>query len=322
MDPCDRFLRHLSVEKGASPRTVAAYGRDLAAFLADVREHAGWEDSAPDAWSRLADDRVLLRGHLARLRRAGRAPSTVDRKLAAVRAFFRFLVLDGRLTALPEAAGRTAGGGRRRPLPHQLSEETVDQLLALPDASTPRGRRDRALLEMIYGLGLRLSEVVGLDLSHLDVPDERVRVLGKGDKERLLPLLGATVAALRPWLEDLLEPRDLQDLLDGRLSGARAARPLFTGRRDRRISPRTVQALVARYAGELAGLRGVSPHVLRHSFATHLLDGGAGIRVVQELLGHEHLATTQIYTHLSRARLREEFLKAHPRARGGATGDR
>jgi len=309
-----RFLQHLDVEKGASARTVAAYGRDVDAFLADAREREGWDPEAPGAWTRLAADRGLLRGHLARLRRAGRAPSTVDRKLAAVRAFFRFLVLDGELAALPEGAGR-AGGGRRRPLPHQLAEETVEQLLERPDPTSRRGRRDRALLEMIYGLGLRLSETVGLDLADLDVPEERVRVVGKGDKERRLPLLGATVAALRPWLEDRLDSRDLQDLLDGRLAGARAARPLFTGRGERRISPRTVQALVARYAGELAGLRGVSPHVLRHSFATHLLDGGAGIRVVQELLGHEHLATTQIYTHLSRARLREEFLKAHPRSR-------
>lgn len=315
MERLERFLQHLAVEKGASPRTVEAYGRDVGAFLADVAARDGWDAAADGAWPRLASDRNLLRGHLARLRRDGRAPATMDRKLAAVRAFFRFLVLDGLLASLPEAAVRGAGGGRRRPLPHQLSEETMEKLLELPDASTPRGRRDRALFEMIYGLGLRLSEVVGLDLTHLDVPEERVRVLGKGDKERLLPLLGATVAALRPWLEDRLDARDLQDLLDGRLTGARAARPLFTGRGERRISPRTVQARVARFAGELAGLRGVSPHVLRHSFATHLLDGGAGIRVVQELLGHEHLATTQIYTHLSRARLREEFLKAHPRSR-------
>ncbi len=316
MELLSAFLDHLRLEKGHSPRTVEGYGRDVRAFLTGVvaAGHADAADSrAP--WGRLAEDRSVLRGHLASLRNRGLEPATIDRKLASVRAFYRFLVLEGVLSTLPEQLGRGIGGGRRRTLPKQLPEEVVERLIELPDTATPRGRRDRALFELIYGLGLRLAEAVGLDLGALDLPGERVRVTGKGDKERILPLAGITARALLEHLGGRLEPDLMSRVLDGRTPADALGLPVFTGRRDRRIHPRTVQARVARYAQELAGVSGVSPHVLRHSFATHLLDGGAGIRVVQELLGHEHLTTTQIYTHLSRARLREEFRKAHPRSR-------
>jgi site-specific recombinase XerC len=191
----------------------------------------------------------------------------------------------------------------------------VEALIGLPDTADPRGRRDRALLEMIYGLGLRLAEVVGLDLGDLDLDQWRVRVLGKGNRERLLPLGGAAAGALADYLRDRLEPGTWLDLRDGRLRGPDARLPVFLGRPHRRIGRRTVQQRVAHYAAELAGTAGVSPHTLRHSFATHLLEGGAGIRVVQELLGHRNLSTTQIYTHLGRERLRAAFTDAHPRAR-------
>jgi site-specific recombinase XerC len=191
----------------------------------------------------------------------------------------------------------------------------ASRLLELPDISTERGRRDRALLEMIYGLGLRLAEVVGLDLGDVDLDSGRVKVLGKGSKERILPLAGCADQALRDYLEQRLEPSVWQDLIDGIIRGDNRKRPVFEGRPGRRIARRTVQSRVEKYATELAGLAGVSPHTLRHSFATHLLDGGAGIRVVQELLGHRHLSTTQIYTHLSRGKLRDGFTAAHPRAK-------
>jgi site-specific recombinase XerC len=168
---------------------------------------------------------------------------------------------------------------------------------------------------VIYGLGLRLAEVTGLDLGDLDFPEQRVRVLGKGNRERVLPLAGCAADALAVHLAGSLEPGLWQDVRDGAAGRTAAALPVFEGRPGRRIGRRTVQALVARYAGELAQVAGVSPHTLRHSFATHLLDGGAGIRVVQELLGHRHLSTTQIYTHLGRSRLRASFEAAHPRAR-------
>lgn len=312
----DGFLKHLASEKGHSPRTVEGYGRDVRRFLESVVA-AGSDAAADDAtcWKALAEDRTVLRRHLAGLRRADLGAASIDRHLASIRAFYRFLVLEGVLGKLPEQLGRGSRGGRERKLPTLLAEETLESLLELPDLSCVRGRRDRAILEMIYGLGLRLSETVALDMGSLDLPGERVRVTGKGNKERILPLLGPAATALQAHLADRLDTVGLQQVLDGRTTSGTAHVPVFTGRGERRIHPRTIQARVARYAGELAGLKGVSPHVLRHSFATHLLDGGAGIRIVQELLGHEHLATTQIYTHLSRARLSEEFRKAHPRSR-------
>ncbi len=308
------FLDHLAVERGLSVRTREHYARDLTAFLATATELGAVPvDCGPADWPDLAR-RGLVRAHLARLRRLDRSRATVDRHLASIRAFFRWLQLTGRIATLPDdlTAGR---GGRERRLPVMLGEQLVERLLAAPDPATARGRRDRALLEMIYGLGLRLSEVVGLDLGDLDLIDGRVEVEGKGGKERLLPLCGAAADALDDHLAGRLDPADLLALRDGRPGRELARRPVFEGRPGRRIAPRTVQQRVAHHATELAGIAGVSPHTLRHSFATHLLDGGAGIRIVQELLGHGHLATTQIYTHLSRSAVREAFLRAHPRAR-------
>lgn len=310
------FLDHLAHERGASPRTVATYARDVAAFLDDTGagKLLGPAAAGPGAWRGLAGRRTLVRDHLAALRRAGRSPATVARRLAAIRALYRWLRLVGAVDDAPRAAARGVGG-RARPLPRDLPEARVAALLELPDPRSERGRRDRALLEMIYGLGLRLSEVVGLELRHLDWPGERVRVLGKGDKERLLPLVGCAAEALGAYLGERLPPALWLAVRDGATPPAAARTPVFAGRAGRRLAPRTVQARVAHYAGRLAGLAGVSPHTLRHSFATHLLDGGVGLRLVQELLGHAHLQTTQIYTHLSRERLREVFQRAHPRAR-------
>ncbi|MHB8078343.1 MAG: tyrosine-type recombinase/integrase [Candidatus Krumholzibacteriia bacterium] len=308
------FLDHLAHELGASPRTVEAYGRDVAALLAAARADGLWDGrSAPD-WAALAGRRSLVRDHLAALRQAGRSRATVARHLAAIRALTRWLLLTGAVTEPPDTLARGSGGHERR-LPRDLTVAHVAALLELPDPATARGRRDRALLELIYGLGLRLAEAVGLDLRDLDLPGERVRVLGKGDKERLLPLTGWPAAALTAYLERRLDAATWQALRDGALPPAALRAPVFEGRPGRRIGRRTVQVRVAHYAESLAGTAGISPHTLRHSFATHLLDGGVGIRLVQELLGHAHLSTTQIYTHLSRERLREEFRKAHPRAR-------
>jgi len=311
------YLEYLALEQGRSPRTVEAYGRDVAAFLASAVGF-GVLDDPPDAgqWERLEDQRGLIRGHLALLRRQERRLTTLDRHLAAIRSFYRYLKITGAVQNVPEnlSAGR---GGRERRLPRDLTLEMTQQLVELPDSTTARGLRDRALLEMIYGLGLRLAEVVGLSLGDLDLPSERVRVLGKGSRERILPLSGCAATALREYLASRLEPATWRDLQDGALSQDEAPAPVFLGRPGRRIARRTVQDRVARYATELAGVRGVSPHTLRHCFATHLLEGGAGIRVVQELLGHQNLSTTQIYTHLSRGRLRDTFNAAHPRARRG-----
>ena len=316
------YLDHLAVERGMSPRTVEAYARDVAAFLATAVALGVLEAPAgPAQWARLDGQRGLVRAHLARLRREDRRLTSLDRHLAGIRSFFRYLQLTGRVESIP--ANLTAGrGGRERRLPRDLTVDMAADLLALPDPATPRGRRDRALLELIYGLGLRLAEVVGLDLGALDLPSGRVRVLGKGAKERILPLDGLAREALAAYLAERLDPAAWRDVQDGRVRGDAARLPVFEGRPGRRIGRRTVQDRVARYAAELAAGSGVSPHTLRHSFATHLLEGGAGIRVVQELLGHRNLATTQIYTHLGRGRLRAAFDAAHPRSGKGGRGRR
>jgi len=310
------FLDHLVVEKGASARTVEAYRRDVTFFLETARQLGvlgGGEGR--DGWSGLAGQRDPVRTHLALLRRVGRSRATVDRHLASIRSFYRFLKLTGIIDTVPDNLvwGR---GGRERKLPHDLNERLLEDLLALLDPATARGRRDRAMLELIYGLGLRLAELVGLDLAAVDLPGDRITVLGKGSRERVLPLLGCAAEALVEHLEAKLEPAVWRDFRAGVVPPAVGRQPVFEGRPGRRIARRTVQARVQRYAEQLAGLRGVSPHTLRHSFASHLLDGGAGIRIVQELLGHRNLSTTQIYTHLSRAQVRDAFLRAHPRARG------
>lgn len=310
------FAEYLRYERGMSPRTVEAYGRDVDAFLATAVEQGVIpEGGEAGQWGALDGRKDLLRTHLGRLRRRELGLRTLDRHLAAIRAFYRYLLVQG-VIANPPPNLRTGRGGRERKLPRDLTVEMLEGVLTLPDLSTERGRRDRAMLEMIYGLGLRLAELVGLDLDALDFPGERIRVLGKGSRERILPLAGEARRALEEMLADRLEPQDRLDLLDGRLPRRLAGQPVFCARPNRRIARRTVQARVAHYAGRLAGLRGVSPHTLRHSFATHLLEGGAGIRVVQELLGHRNLSTTQIYTQLDRSRLRAAFDRAHPRARG------
>lgn len=314
-DPLKPYLEYLALERGMSPRTVEAYGRDVGGFLASAVAF-GVLESPPDRtqWAKLDGERGIIRGHLAVLRRENRRLTTLDRHLAGIRSFYRYLETTGLVSAVP--ANLTLGrGGREKRLPRDLNVEMAGRLLEMPDVATERGRRDRALLEMIYGLGLRLAEAVGLDLGDIDFDAGRVKVLGKGNRERILPLAGCAEQALRNYLEARLEPATWQNLMDGIVGKDVGRQPVFQGRPGRRISRRTVQSRVAKYATELAGMAGVSPHTLRHSFATHLLDGGAGIRVVQELLGHRNLSTTQIYTHLSRGKLRDGFTAAHPRAK-------
>lgn len=308
------FLDYLIVERGLSPRTRENYARDLTAFLATAADLGAIPPGAGTVeWSDLVRH-GLVRTHLATLRRADRSRATVDRHLASIRALYRWLLLTDRISGFPTDL-ETSRGGRERKLPMVLGEGMTERLLALPNPATAIGCRDRALLEMIYGLGLRLAEIVGLDVGNLNLVDGQIRVRGKGGKERLLPLCGCAEEALQDYLDQRLVASEARDLRDGRPDRLLCRRPVFEGRRGRRIAPRTVQQRVAHYARELAGIAGVSPHTLRHSFATHLLDGGAGVRIVQELLGHENLSTTQIYTHLSRSRVRDAFMNAHPRAR-------
>jgi site-specific recombinase XerD len=313
-DPAQAFLDHLRVIEGASPHTVEAYARDLQTVQNALAAPGQILD-----WLTLSTDD--LRRWMAHERRRGIAPVSLARRLAALRACFAFLENTG-LRADRPTAGLRAPRVRRR-LPRVAGEELIARVVQSPDLATERGRRNRALLEVMYGCGLRLAEVVGLGLGDLDLSGESVRVRGKGSKERLVPLAGEANAALRRYLDGRLPPAVAAALGASMLEASDRSAPVFLGRGGRRIARRTVREVVARAVRAASGGTGLSPHDLRHAFATHLLDRGADLRSVQELLGHAALSTTQIYTHVSVARLREAYDRAHPRATaGGGTARR
>ena len=297
----DRYLRHLEIERGLSANSVAAYRRDLAAFLAALAARG-----VTDAGS-LDEDAV--RGYVAGLRDRERplAASSTARVISSIRGFTRFLLEEGLLVADP-AEALTAPKLPKR-LPKALTHEQVEALLGATDGDDAVRLRDKALLELLYATGARVSEAVALDVDDLVGPDgtpELVRVVGKGDKQRIVPVGSFARAAIEAYL---VRARPLL------ISGARATPALFLGARGARLSRQNAW-LIIRAAAERAGLTvEVSPHSLRHSFATHLLVGGADVRVVQELLGHASVATTQLYTHVTIDGLRDVYQQAHPRAR-------
>ena len=293
------FLRHLEAERRASPRTVEAYGDDLRG----LRSYAEERTSAALGDVRKVDV-YLLRGWLGVLARK-HAPSSIARKLAAVRTWMRWLRRRGFVPTCP--ADELATPKVRRGLPTLLSVDAAKEVVEAPSAETPAGLRDRALLEVLYGSGLRLSEVCGLDLHAVDLDAATARVMGKGSKERLVPLGSKCVAALRRWLAvrpGMVDKRGWQD-----------AAAVFVSVRGRRLSPRIVERLVQRYGALGAGRADLHPHALRHTCATHMLDGGADLRAIQELLGHASLSTTQRYTHVSMEHLMRVYDAAHPLAR-------
>jgi len=298
-----RFLQYLRVERNASDYTLKSYGEDLAA-LADYLGEARTGDPEGEA-PRPGDVSVLeLRGYVAALTQAGYAKSTVARRLASLRSFFRFGQREGWTETNPAKPLRTPRQGRS--LPHFLSAEDIGRLLEAPPADEPLGLRDRAILETMYSAGLRVSELVGLNDGDLDFDAGVVRVRGKGRRERLAPVGSYATRAVKRWLGK----RKLHAHEPG---GAGA--PVFVNKFGRRLTTRSVARMLEKHLAE-TGLDGrTSPHSLRHSFATHLLDRGADIRSVQDLLGHKSLTTTQIYTHVSTAKLREAYERAHPRAR-------
>jgi len=280
----DDYLARL--EGTSSPHTVRAYRQNLGSFY-------DWCASQGVRRGRDLNHRHL-RGFLVELNQRGVARSTVGRYLAAIRSFTRHLAREGILERDPGTAVRTPS--QRRALPVHLSEDEVGRLI---DAA--RCARDRALLECLYGGGLRVSELVGLDQDDLDLVRGIARVRGKGAKERLSPLGRAATRAIRDWLEERPRTED--------------ARPVFLNAKGGRLSARSVHRIIRSCAGRAGVDARTSPHTLRHSFATHLLDRGANLREVQELLGHKNIATTQIYTHVSMERLKKVYDSAHPRAR-------
>jgi integrase/recombinase XerD len=289
----DRFLEHLRVERNASPHTVRAYATDLARFL----EWCDREGADP-----LGLTPPAMRRYLAEMDRARYARRTIARRLSSVRSFFAYLHAEGlaetdaaAIVATPKLPGR---------LPRLVPTALLGQLLEAPDPATPDGLRDRALLELLYATGARVSEIVGVDVGDLDRSEGLLRVTGKGSKQRILPLhrtaldrLEAYLASGRPDLDKGVEPR-----------------AVFLNRRGSRLSDGGVRRMMHRHLDALAGPAGLTPHALRHTFATHMLEAGADLRTVQELLGHVALSTTQIYTHVGTKRLQAVHRDSHPRA--------
>ena len=301
----EAFLEHLALNENASDHTVRAYESDLTQFLAFVAQqrHRSHGEIAP------ADiDRVQVRGFLSDLSQRGNSRSSAARKLAAIRAFVRYLRREGIVEGDPAALVGTPK--REQRLPAHLGESEVARLLEMPDTSQPLGRRDRAILELFYASGLRLSELVGLDVDDVNLSGRMVRVLGKGRKERIVPFNRSAEAALRDWLKDW-EKRGQASFSQNR---KKMRVPLFLNYQGQRLSTRSVDRLVRKYVAACSTRFGISPHALRHSFATHLLERGADLRAIQELLGHARLSTTQRYTHVNAAQLIETYRKAHPKA--------
>jgi integrase/recombinase XerC len=315
------FLAYLKLNRHVSPHTVRAYESDITQYLAWV---------AADKQRKMSEltpadlDLTSARAHLADLNKAGKARSSVARKLSALRTFVKYLrreeVLEHDPTAMAVAPKRD------QTIPTHLSEPEMARLIEMPSTADPLGRRDRAILELFYASGLRLSELVGIDLEDLNLAGRMVRVMGKGGKERLLPFNQSALTALRAWLADRAA------ILAARQARARQRRavpprktvpgarqkapsdPLFLNARGGRLTGRSVDRMLRRYVAQCSTRLGISPHALRHSFATHLLQRGADLRAIQELLGHSRLSTTQRYTHVNAAQLIDVYRKSHPRA--------
>ena len=294
-----RFLRYLHVERNASELTVKSYREDLSALVAYLGESRGGDCPSPGEISVLE-----LRGYVAALHEAGYAKSTIARRLASLRSFFRFGQREGWIRNNPAKPLRNPR--KSRSLPHFLSAEDIGRLLQAPPSDNPLGLRDRAILETMYSAGLRISELVGLCESDLDFAAGVIRVRGKGRRERLTPIGSYATDALGRWL-------NVRRLSPKHQPGPEA--PVFLNRFGHRITTRSVARMLEKYLRKTGLDRRTTPHSLRHSFATHLLDRGADIRSVQELLGHKSLVTTQIYTHVSTAGLLAAYERAHPRAK-------
>ena len=289
----DLFLEHLVVERGLRQNSLEAYQRDLLRYL-EYLEARGKEVTTLD--------RAEIPRYLLALREADLAPRSVARHLSAIRQFHRFLVRQGRAAEDPTAHIESPRPWRR--LPGVLSSEEVDRLLAACETTTPHGLRDRAMLELMYASGLRVSELVGLRLGDVDQGVGVVRVVGKGDKERLVPVGEAALASLKAYLA-AGRPR---------LQRVQPSDALFLGRHGQGLTRQMFWQLIKRAARAAGIVKPVTPHTLRHSFATHLLERGADLRSVQLMLGHADIGTTQIYTHVSRAHLKALYDKYHPRA--------
>jgi integrase/recombinase XerC len=296
------YLRHLALERHASTHTVKSYREDLTQAVDYFKTQLSGSVTPQKLSSR------ILRGYLAWLHDQGYSRATVARRLASVRSWFRYLCRQGELTKNP--ADGIRGPRQEKRLPHFMATGEVGKLVSTPDSS-PLGARDHALLETLYSAGLRVSELVGLNVEDLDLDGGVLIVRGKGKKERLALLGKPAAGAVQVWLAE----RSAIEAAGGKPSPA-----LFLNRFGKRLTTRSVARLLAKYLAQAGLDRRTSPHTLRHSFATHLLDAGADIRSVQELLGHRSLGTTQVYTHVTTTRLHDSYRAAHPRAKKKVLG--
>ena len=283
------FLNYLRTERHYSPLTISNYRRDLR-FLTDFMKNKSL-------------DRLTAREYLLRLEKNKYARRSIARKLSATRSFFRFLLREKKVKSNPFQNLLTPKLPKK--LPNFLYPDEMKALLGAPDPGSPRGSRDRAILEVLYGTGIRVTEITRLNQNDLDLSEGEIRVFGKGDKERIVLFGSLAKQALNHYLEKARRP----------LLGERKNPALFVGRRGTRMSPRHIERMISRYAKQAVIAKKVTPHTLRHSFASHLLEGGADLRMVQELLGHVSLSTTQVYTHITKERLKQVYDLAHPRAK-------
>ncbi len=301
-DLIKEYLTYLRIERGAASQTIAAYESDLSSYSAYL-EKIGIEDINDINRSTLSNfETYLSKHHL--------APASICRRMSTLKGFHRYLVREGYTASNPSDTVLTPKIPER--LPDVLSISQVATLLDSEDDSSPRGLRNRTLLEVLYGCGLRVSEICGLNEADINFEEGFLRVFGKGSKERISPISGVAANYLERYLNDARNTL---------ANSAHCPKPtdagaVFLNARGGRISRQSVHRIVAD-AGERVGIEGLHPHTLRHSFATHMLEGGADLRIIQEILGHSDISTTQIYTHIDRTHLREEYLSAHPRARAG-----
>jgi integrase/recombinase XerD len=301
VDGIGEFLHYLRTERGLAANTLESYGRDLrqfAQYLQWAQAEEGRE-RGPVA-GRVSRDTVVA--YLLHLEREGKATATIARRLAALKAFYQYLVRERRLSLDPTAD--LASPKLERRLPRVLTVAEVERILAQPDVEAPAGLRDRAMLELLYATGIRVSELVCLDVADVDLSAQVVRCAGRGRRHRLIPMGSVAVRAVeaylnqgrRPFLRDLREPS------------------LFVNHHGRRLTRQGFWKIVKKYARQARIQKAITPHILRHSFATHLLENGADLRSVQEMLGHADISTTQIYTQVAQGHLREVYAKSHPRA--------
>jgi len=292
------FLQYLEHERNVSANTVRAYADDLKSFSAFL---SGYLSVPAESLEVRTIDHLAIRAYLGHLAGRKLSRTSIARHLSALRSFFRFLLREGIVDANPARAVATPK--REKHLPAVLQVADVTTLLEQPNLETPLGRRDRAFLELLYASGLRISELVGIDMEDLELRARLVRVRGKGSRERIVPFGTQAAAALREYIDVRRE-----------MVGSSEIKALFVNYRGAGITARSVRRLFDRYVHQAALADGISPHTLRHSFATHLLNNGADLRAIQELLGHVSLSTTQKYTHLHDWKLIEVYRKSHPRA--------